>query len=121
MPLEQKLYTALTGSTLVTSLTTRVYPLRAPQNPGYPHIVYTRIGGNQYNGLSGYQTVEKPSIQIDVYSTSYTQVKSLAENIHTALDGTTTFRAILITDTDLFEEEIDKYRILMDFSMINHE
>jgi len=122
MPLEQKLYTALTGSTLITTLSSnRIYPLRSPQDSAYPHIIYTRISGERYNGLSGYLDSEHPTIQIDVYSTSYSQVKSLSANIHTVLDGTTTFKAILLSDSDLYEDAVDKYRVTTDYGIINNE
>ena len=122
MALESKLFTALTGSTLITTLaSSRIYPVKSPQSPDYPHIVYTRVSGGQINGLSGYQNVENPSIQIDTFATSYTQAKTLSDNIHTVLDATTTFRAILTSDSDLFEDEIDRSRVSQDFSCINHE
>lgn len=123
MPLEQKLYTALTGSTLITTLVpaSRVTPLRSAQDSLYPHIIYTRIGGDRYNGLTGYLDTEHPTIQIDVYSTSYSQAKSLFLNIHTVLDTTTTFKAILLSDSDLYEDAVNKYRITGDFGIINHE
>lgn len=122
MSLEAKLFTALTGSTLITTLSAnRIYPVKSPQSPTYPHIVYARISGGQKNGLSGYQNVENPSIQIDTFSTSYTQAKTLSDNIHTVLDATTTFRSILISDSDLFEDEINIQRVSQDFSCINHE
>ena len=121
MSAEEKLYTALTGSTLITTTTTRIIPVHVRQRTTLPYIVYTRISGSQYNGLAGYLDTERPAIQVDVYSTSFSQAKSLAENVHTVLDATTTIRAVLVSDNDLFEDEIDSYRVSMDFSCINHE
>ena len=122
MPLDQKLYTALTGSTLITTLTTnRIYPVRSPQDAAYPHIIYTRISGERYNGLSGYLTSEHPTIQIDVYSTSYDQSRTLAGNIHTVLNTTTTFKAVLLSDSDLYEDAVNKYRVTADYGVINNE
>lgn len=121
MPLENKLYTALTGSTLITAITTRIFPVVAPPETSLPFVTYIRINGGQINTLSGYATVENPSIQIDVFSTGYSQAKTLSDNIHSVLNGTTTFRSILKNDNDLFEEEINAYRIIMDFTCINKE
>lgn len=121
MPLENKIYTALTGSTLITAITTKIYPVVAPPESVLPFVTYIRTNGGQINTLSGYATVENPSIQIDVFSTGYAQVKTLAENIHSVLNGTTTFRSILKNDTDLFEEDIEAYRVIMDFNFINRE
>lgn len=93
----------------------------SPQRPVYPHIVYMRVSGGQINGLDGYLNTEKPTIQIDVFSSSYSQAKTLSENVHTVLDGTTTFKSILITDSDLYEDEVNKYRVIQEYSCINHE
>ena len=120
--MEQKLYTALTGSTLITTLSSnRIYPLRSPQDSAYPHIIYTRISGERYNGLSGYLDSEHPTVQIDIYSTSYSEAKSLSLNVHTVMDGTTTFKAILLSDSDLYEDAVDKYRVTADYGIINNE
>ena len=122
MALESKLFTALTESTLISVLSSnRVYPTISPQNAVYPYIIYTRVSGNQINGLDGYLNVERPAIQIDTYSTSYTQALTLSENIHTVINTTTTFKGILISDNDIYEDEVNKYRRSQDFSCINHE
>lgn len=121
MPLENKLYTALTGSTLITAYTTRIFPVVAPPETILPFIIYVRTIGGQINTLSGYATIENPSIQIDVFSTGYSQVKTLSDNIHSVLNGTTTFRSILKNDTDLFNEDLEAYHITMDFTCINRE
>lgn len=121
MPLENKLYTALTGSTLITATTTRIFPVVAPPETILPFITYVRVNGGQINTLSGYATVENPSVQIDVFSTGYSQAKTLADNIHSVINTTTTFRSILKNDSDLFEEDINAYRITMDFTFINRE
>lgn len=121
MPLEVKLYTALTGSALVTAYTTRIYPVIAPPEVTLPYIVYMRVAGGQINTLSGYATCENPLIQIDIISSSYSQVKTISDNVHSVLNTTTTFRAILQNDTDIFEEELESYRISMDFKCLNKE
>lgn len=120
--IEEKLYTLLSGATVITALTkTRIYPVKAPQNAKYPHLIYTRISGGQVNGLDGYLNLEQPRIQVDIYSIGYSQVKTLAENVHTTMNGATTFKSILISDNDFFEEEIDTYRVIMDYSCFNRE
>lgn len=119
--LETKLYTLLSGSTLITTLTTRIYPVVMPQEPTFPCITYQRVSGNQQNSLAGYATLENPRIQIDVWSESYSGAKTLAGNIHTVMDGATAFKATLISDDDDYQSEIPLYRVSMDFSCWNKE
>ena len=122
MALESKIFSLLTTSTTITTLMgNRIYPVRAPQNVASPYAVYQRISGGQQSGLSGYLTLENPRIQIDVYSTSYSQVKTLAGAIHTQMNTSTAFSNTMIGDTDLYEDELNEYRISMDFSCWNRE
>jgi hypothetical protein len=120
--LETELYSLLSTTTLLTgTISTRVYPVKAPQNVSEPYLIYTRISGGQVSGLDGYLTMENPRIQIDAYSKGYSQVKTIADNVHSAMNGATAFKAILISDNDLFEEDFDLYRVSMDFSVWNRD
>lgn len=122
MALESKIFSLLTTSTTITAtMGNRIYPVRAPQNVASPYAVYQRISGGQVNGLDGYLTLENPRIQLDVYSTSYSQVKTLAEAIQTQMNTSTAFKNTLINDTDFYEDELNEYRISMDFSCWNRE
>lgn len=122
MAVEEDIYSLLTNSTLlVGTISTRVYPVKGPQNVVPPFAVYQRISGGQQNGLSGYHDLENPRMQIDAYSTSYSAVKTIADNIHIVMDGATTFKAVLLSDTDLHEEDEMYFRVSMDFSVWNRE
>lgn len=122
--LESKLYTALSGSSKITvtsSISTRIYPLIVPQQSALPAITYARISGGQENNLSGYSSMENPRIQIDCWALTYKEVKTIAENVHTVLNTTTTFSAVLISDMDFYEDDVELYRESMDFKIWNRE
>ncbi|MCP3680279.1 MAG: DUF3168 domain-containing protein [Gammaproteobacteria bacterium] len=122
MAIEGKIYTELTGSTLVNIQTSnRIYPMILPQEPILPAITYERRTGGQVNHLGGYANIENPLIQIDIWSTSYGTSKNLAENVHTVMNSSTSFRSLLITDDDLYEDETKTYIVSMDFSCWNPE
>ena len=122
MAVETTLYSLLSTATAITAVTgTRIYPVVAPPKVKYPYVVYSRISGGQENGLDGYLTLENPRIQIDVHSTSYSEVKAVAKSIHTAIDGATTFKGILLSDLDLYGDELEEFRVSMDFSLFNRE
>ena len=119
--LSNQLYTVLTASTLITSLTTnRIYPVIIPQNATLPHIAYTRVSGDRVNGLAGYLTTERPKYQIDIYSDSYEQARTLSGRVHTVLNAST-MAVILLSDTDLYEDDVSQYRVTNDYSFINNE
>ena len=117
MALEEKIVALISGSTITNTLlggaTSRVYPITAPQNPTYPFLVYLRVSGGQMNGLDGYLTLENPRIQIDSFSTSYSQVKTIAENVHTVMNSSTGFTSVLLSDNDLFEDGINIYSFVI--------
>ncbi len=125
MALETKIYALLTGTSAVAiSVKTRVYPVVAPQNPKYPFLVYTRISGGKQNDLNGYATLENPRVQIDTYSTSYSQGKSISSAVHTVMNSATAFKSILLDDPDLFEDELQEtgvFRTTQDYSCWNRE
>lgn len=119
--LSNQIYTVLTASTLITSLTTsRIYPVIIPQNATLPHIVYNRVSGDRVNGLAGYLTAERPKYQIDIYSDSYEQARTLSGHVHTVLNAST-LTVVLLSDTDLYEDNVNQYRVTNDYSFINNE
>lgn len=122
MSIEEKIFSLLTTSTTITAtLGSRIFPVRAPEKVANPYAVYQKISGGQQNGLEGYLTLENPRIQIDIYSTSYSQCKTLVENVQIQMATSTSFKNVLISDTDLFDDELTIYRITMDFSCWNRE
>ena len=123
--LEASIYSLLSEATAITNLVnTRIYPVQAPQPTSFPYIIYSRISGGQVNGLNGYLILENPRIQIDMYSTSYSQAKVCADTVHSIMNGATTFKSILLSDTDLFNDDFrdeDSFRVSMDFSCWNRK
>lgn len=119
--LEPKIYTVLSGTTEITDVVQdRIYPTVLRQNTIYPAITYTRISGGQVNSLTGYSNLESPRIQIDVWGDNYSDVKSLAAAVHTAMGAATTFGALLESDQDLYEDDVKIHRVCMDFIVWNN-
>lgn len=121
MPLEEKIYTRLSGSTLITVYTTKIYPLVAPPETTPPYIMYRRLTGGRINTLSGYANVENPDVDITICSTGYAQAKTLSNNIHTVVGASTTFKSILIDDDHDFDLETQLYIFNLSFRCINKE
>lgn len=120
--LEGKMFTVLIGANAVTTIVgDRIFPVLLPQGVAFPSITYQRVSGDREYNLSGYSTLENPRIQIDIWSTSYGISKDLGGKVKTAMDAATTFKSIMITDQDMYEDEIKIYRVSQDYSIWNRE
>lgn len=74
--------------TLVTVLESTgkpVYSLSVPTNGTYPCIVYQRISSFTFRSHSKNE-LERPRFQVTCWANKYSDAKSLAESVKTALD-----------------------------------
>lgn len=116
--LEPKIVTLLEGNAVVSALvSTRIYPMILPQDPTLPAITYQRVSGGQISSTDGFSNYENPRIQIDSMATTYAGAKAVAAAVFAAMELSTTFKAVLIGDTDIYEDEPEFYRVSMDFSV----
>src|SRR5512137_1455993 len=102
MPVESKIYSALSGATIVTSVvSTRIYPMAIPQGvAAFPALVYSRAGSLRVNSLSGYSNLENAQIEVSCWATRYNDAKDLSTRVHGVMDAATGFRALLTDDAD---------------------
>lgn len=113
-------------------ISNRVYPLRAPDNMTDDFIVYQRVGAERYRSINAPSGLVQATIQVDCYSKSYYNVKSLQLAVESRLDG---FRGVvsygssspqesvriggisLISENELIDTEDEPvlYRVTMSF------
>ncbi len=121
---ENKIYSHLSTTTSITitsSVSTRIYPSFLPSESGYPAISYFRVAGVRENDLSGYSNLENPHIQIDCWAQTYKEAKNLSTRVHTAMNIAIGFKALLVADNDIYEDEIDVHRVCQSYSCWNRE
>jgi hypothetical protein len=87
MRIEQALFTYL--STAVPLVTSRIYPVEAPQGASTPYIVYSKVSNQRSYSHSGAGKMCKPRFQFSIYSTAYFDGKAIAEQLQTALEAYT--------------------------------
>jgi hypothetical protein len=115
--IEELIYSNLSTATSVTALVVdRIYPLLMPQDPTLPAVTYQRISDNPINSLSGHGGLDNPRIQIDCWATSYSGVKTLSNAVIKAMDSSTAYKSLRMSDQDLYEDGTEIYRVSMDFS-----
>lgn len=118
---EEAIYQTLIGSTMVTALAgSRVYPLRAPQNPVYPLAVYQRVSWLPVGGLEHQITpTARPRLRVRCYGEQYfSQAKALSEAVRKTLDGFTGTVTVGSTAVELqavtLSYEVDNWEPLSD-------
>lgn len=77
----------ITDGTVAGLVVARIYPLRLPQNPTYPALVFRRVSGPQLHNLAGAAGRATPRLQIDCYAETYLEAKDLAAAVKARLDG----------------------------------
>jgi hypothetical protein len=105
-----------TTAGITGKVSARIYPVRAPQNPTFPYIVYQRISTNPEYSISGFGSLSNVSIQFDCYATDHAGIRSLSSALHTAMQSAT-YKNILENDMDFPEPELDGYRVTQDYSI----
>ena len=118
----------LVNDATVKAITTRCYPVTIPQAPTYPLILYTKITGMRDHHLRGPNGRAHPRFQIEAWSKTYTESKTLADAIREALDGysgtasSTKIGSCLIdSERDDHQKEIEVYRVIQDYFIWHEE
>ena len=119
--LEESIFSHLSTVAAITtyvgaSSSARIYPVYLPQDPTYPAISYQRISSQPHVSMGGFCNLDNPRIQIDCWATSYSDAKGMAEAVRDAMMSASAFNALEISDQDLFEPDLEIYRVSIDFS-----
>lgn len=123
MTIEQSLFTALSDSASVAALigngdsptTVRLYPEVAPDEVTRPYAVYSVISAVKPMTFSGRSTLENARIQIDCYSDTYAEARTLSDTILAAVDD-----GMSLGDnqaTTFYEREPRLHRFSLDLSL----
>ena len=127
MSIETAIRSELINDADVTALVgTRVYPVMMPQGFEMPCISYQRVSSDRIHTLSGPNGRVDASFQVDFYAESYSVVRDLADKARQVLDG---FKGQLggsennvggihlVSDRDLWQDNIEVYRVTHDYSV----
>lgn len=112
---------------IVTSVGTRIYPVKLPQNVTYPAISILRVSAVRANVLHGPASVARPRYQIDCWvretsgTNAFTDAQNLGSAVRTRLEAyagimtdpttspVTTYRTSVTFDDerDLFDPDVN--------------
>lgn len=123
MTIAARLRGALSGNSGVTNLvSTRIYPLKLPQNPTYEAISYQRISNTPTNGNTD---LRESRWQINCWADTYAESQALALAVKTALeeykDTTATpgiKQAYVANEQDDYDEDVKVFRTIVDVILV---
>jgi hypothetical protein len=98
----------------------RVYPLIMPQNCLKPALVYTVVNSRDHIELSGCMGGREVLVQIDIYAPKYIDMKNVMEETKKTLHNFK-YPPMSLISRDLFEEDTELYRGLIEFKFLSKE
>lgn len=86
MTIEAAIYSTLTGHAGTAALvSTRVFPVTAPQDVTEPHIVYSRVSTARETAMGDDLGVARARVQVSCFATSQISAHAIAAQVRDAL------------------------------------
>lgn len=123
MSVESKIYSALSGSTVLVALVgSNIYPEHRMQAEALPAVVFARVSGLRVNSLSGYSNLENISMDVTLYTKSVDARGSIGAVLISAMTSATGC-TVLLNDSpsDFYDDEVEVYERNYTFSIWNRE
>ena len=108
----------------------RIYPVKLPQDPTYPAVVYEKLNSDVFTGMtmSGASGFSKQTYQISIFDPQYSLARMEAKTLRNAIDGFQgTMGAEVVQaafwddDSDEFEDRTKVFRISVDVTIAHKE
>ena len=116
--IEDALYSRLTSDAGVSGIVSaRVYPVILAQDAIMPSITYLKVSDSPVIGFGGENSRRNARFQIDCWTTTYSDVKSLEDAIKLAMVDGPDFSTVRITSEDLYDNDMKLFRVSTDFSV----
>jgi hypothetical protein len=98
----------------------RMHPVVIPQDCKLPAIRYATVSAAPDQSLCGSSGLMRNSVQVDVYSLSYAEVRSLRESVVSAMQSFS-LTNLLTLEQEAYEPDAKAYRRILQFSISEQE
>lgn len=120
MSIETELYTYLSTYAGLTALvSTRIYPLVAPQKIQEPYCTFQKISSSRQYSHGGYSGLQRPRMQVTCYAPTYEAAKAISVQVIAAVEawpGAANIQATFVeNETDLYNPDTELYQVPVDF------
>ena len=133
MTIEDALYAELAAyAGLAALVSTRIYPMRLPEDATLPGVIYYRMSAGRESDCSGATGLARPTFRVQVWADDYKEAHTVATQVRKALDGNTSqwggesgawASGRLVNDVDLMDPDLETpaYGVAMDFEVWHWE
>lgn len=133
MTIEEALYAELAAySGLSALVSTRIYPMRLPQDSTLPAVVYYRMSAGRENDFTGATGLAHPTFRVITWAEEYKEAHTVGTQVRKALDGNSSqwggssgvwASGRLTNDNDLMDPDLETptYGQAMDFEVWHTE
>lgn len=115
--IESALYTRLTTYAPLTALiSTRTYPVVAPQGTTLPYCVYRKVSPGRRYTMDGYAGIQRPRMQVSCYGATYGQAKGVAAQLIAAVESWAGVESAWVeNEVDFYDKDTNTYHVPVDF------
>lgn len=104
----------------VSAVSSRVYPLKAPDSPICPYIVITRVSAPRLYTHQGYTGASRIRWQVSVFDTDSTRCRAIADNVTVAMEAWANVEAMVgsmlqVGDGEGYESDAKRYQFYREF------
>jgi hypothetical protein len=116
MSIETTLYATLANNATVAALvSTRIYPVPAPEQTAFPYLTYFNVAGSRISTLPGVGDGVRKRIQINCNAETYAGSKALGSAVIGALEG----NGYLDLEFDLYDPTTQVFTLVIDWSFMD--
>jgi hypothetical protein len=114
--IEQTIYDALQDASITAITSTRIYPVRLPDEANLPAIEYSIIGGAVSPTQDTHGT-QRLRLEVNCWGATYADAVNLRYAIIQALDGYKQVGVLIkyLMPQDIFDHDLEQYRAIAEF------
>jgi len=108
---------AILAALATTPVGSNVFPMVGPDQQDAPFVVYSGVGSAPENTLANGLPIENERIQIDVWSRSYAEARTLGATVRAAILAIPApISVFLISEFESFDPNVKMFRRVQDYS-----
>jgi len=108
-------------STLGPLVQGAVHPVTVPQEAHFPCIRYATVSAIPEASTCGASGLVRSQVQVDIYAQEYAGVRTLREQVVSAMQDSFPLAALLVSEFEAFEMEPKLYRRILTYSIAEQE
>lgn len=125
MSIETAIYDRLSNfAGLAALVSTRIYPLTAPQDAAQPYLTYSKISETKHHASTADISLTTTRFEVSVWGATYATTKAAVAQVKAALsryggtnDSVVIQQIFQVSEVDFYEDDTKSFRVAVDFEI----